>query len=125
MTPVVKVHKRTREVVKRYRSFNEAAKDNGRDAASIRRLACNNGVSYGDFYYRLEADFDPDEDLTGKPNCPVVVKDTKTGQVAWFGCVSLAEEKLGIASKHIYTCMRRNHKVKGRFIFKYYGRRLP
>ncbi len=121
---VVKVHKRTREIAKRYASYTEAAMDNGLSITSIQRSAKEKRVSYGDYCYRFEADFDPDEDFTGRNNCPVIVKDVKTGQVAWFGCVSIASEKLGTSMRHLYKCMKKGLKVRGRFIVSYYGKRI-
>lgn len=122
MKPVVKIHKRTREVVGRYASLTDAARENGIGITTIRYAV--NGVSSGNFYYRLADDFDPDEDFAGRRNCPVIVRDVDTGQTAWFGCASAAAERLCSTTNRIYCAARDGNKILGRFIVKYYGKRI-
>lgn len=122
--PVVKAHKRTREVVGRYEGYKEAAEGSGFSASAVQNAAKKMSVSFGDYYWRHEDEFDPEEDFMGKQNCPVLVKDTKTGEIAWFGCVKAAAEKLGQPASQVHSCIKRNHKVWGRFIVKYYGKRI-
>lgn len=124
MKAVVKVHKRTREIVETYPSRIEAARKNGISIGVIDRAITKGNIPFGNFYYRSESDFDPDEDFTGKSNCPVVVKDVKTGQIAWFGCMRMAAERIGKPSNQVHSCMENGHKVWGRFIVKYYGKRI-
>lgn len=119
---VVKVNKRTREVVASYRSATEAAKDN--DTASTTIIRATKAVSAGEFYFRCEEDFEPDEDFTGKKNCPVIAKDEKTGQMAWYCDVHTAAEKLGVKRWSIYDSISHGSRVRNRITFAYYGKRI-
>lgn len=122
MRAVVKVHKRTREVVGRYDCCKYAAIENGTSDSTIRyATGC---VSEGEHYWRYADEFDPEEDLTGKPNCPVVARDLKTGQTAWFCDVRAASEKLGVSRHSIYQSIRNNRKVRNRLAFLSYGKRI-
>lgn len=122
MTPVLKIHKRTREVVGRYKSFGEAERENDLPASTmyykVRTLVP------GDYYYRIEDDFDPEEDFTGRANCPVVVRDVRTGQTAWYGCARTAAKKLGISYSSIIEGARTGNKMRGRLVAARYGKRI-
>lgn len=122
MKAVVKAHKRTREVVGRYKSFGEAERENGLPASTMFYKV--RSLVPGDYYYRLESEFDPDEDFTGKPNCPVVVRDVKTGQVAWFGCARTASEKLGVSYSYISVSICNGNRMCGRLVAARYGKRI-
>lgn len=125
MKPVLRVHKRTREVAGRYSSYAEAARESGASISTIQYTAKENAIPSGDYYFRFAEDFDPDEDFTGKKNCPVVARDTATGRVAWYGCTNTAAEKLHVPVTSIYHSINDKTKVKRRLVFAYYGRRLP
>lgn len=119
---VLKIDKKTREVVSRYRTATEAAKDNGMATTSVIRATVS--VSQGRFYYRCEEDFDPDEDFSGKKNCPVIAKDEKTDQMAWYHDVATAAEKLGVERWSVYDSINHGCKVRHRITFSYYGKRI-
>lgn len=121
-TAVVKVSKRTREVVAEYRSATQAAKESGVASTSV--IRATRGVSVGEFYFRCQEGFDPDEDFTGMKNCPVIAKDEKTGQMAWYCDAATAAEKLGVERSSIYGSINRGRKVLGRITFAYYGKRI-
>lgn len=119
---VVKVSKRTREVVAEYRSATQAAKDNGTHATTIVRAT--NCLSAGEFYYRAKDGFDPSEELAGGRNCPVIARDERTGQVAWYCDVRAASEKLNVPRSSIYGSIHNGSKVRNRITFAYYGKRI-
>lgn len=121
-TAVVKVSKRTREVVAEYRSATQAAKDNGTHATTIVRAT--NCLSAGEFYYRAKDGFDPSEELAGGRNCPVIARDERTGQVAWYCDVRAASEKLNVPRSSIYKSIHKGRKVMGRITFAYCGKRI-
>lgn len=122
MRAVVKVRKRTREVVATYDSASEAARENDMAVSSV--MHTTRGLTLGEFYFRYEEDFDPCEDFTGMRNCPVIVRDEKTGQAAWYCDATTASEKLGIPRHSIYQSIQGRAKAKRRFVFAYYGKRI-
>ena len=120
--PVVKVSKRTRQTEGVYESCRTAAEANQMNQSTVRDVT--HGLSAGEWYWRFQDEFDPDEDLTGRPNCPVVARDLKTGQTAWYCDVGTASEKLGVSRDCIYHSARYGRKVKGRLVFAFYGKRV-
>ena len=120
--PVVRIRKRTRQAEGVYDGCRTAAEENHMSQSTVR--AATRGLSAGEWYWRFKDAFDPDEDLTGKPNCPVVARDLKTGQTAWFCDVPTASEKLGVSRDSIYQSARYGRKVKGRLVFAFYGKRV-
>lgn len=121
-TAVVKVSKRTREVVAEYRSATQAARENGVASTTIVRAIKR--LSAGEFYYRPKDGFDPSEELEGEANCPVIARDEKTGQMAWYCDAATAAKKLGVERSSIYGSINRGRKVLGRITFAYYGKRI-
>lgn len=120
--PVVKVNKRTRQVEGVYDCCGRAAEANQLNQSGIRHST--HGLSAGEHYWRFKDEFDPDEDLTGMPNCPVVARDLKTGQTAWFCDVRTASEKLGVSTDCVYQSIRHGRKVRNRLVFAFYGKRI-
>lgn len=119
---MLKVRKKTREVVAAYRSATEAAKENGMASTSV--IRATKGMSVGEFYFRFAEGFDPDEDFTGMKNCPVIARDEKTGQVAWYCDAATAAEKLGVERWSIYGSINHGSKVRNRITFAYYGKKV-
>jgi hypothetical protein len=89
--PVVLAKKTTREVVKRYANAREAARDRGVDFNVVYRSCKKHTLSYGDFYFRYEDDFDPNESFENVVKLrPVLAVNVKTKHWLWFESVTEA-----------------------------------
>ena len=86
--PVVKVDKMTRKVVAEYPSCKEAERAEGMPRGCVRRACRDLSLPTGRYYLRTKEGFDPDEDFTGKYNCPVVLLDTWERRIRWYPSAS-------------------------------------
>lgn len=107
MREIVKVHKRTREVVARYKGQTACDKAEGYGNGTARRKCDHKLLNADEFYLRWADEFDPDEDLTGKANCPMVSIDPKTDEVRWYPTRNAAAKANFVTASAISGAMRR------------------
>lgn len=120
--PVVKVDKLSRTVVERYGSMREAVEKNGLSNGTVSKHCNSRMLTEGDFYFRREDDFDPDEDFTGKRNCPVVLYDTWDDAILWYPSATKVADDLYLSKMTV--CGALNGRVK-RLLRRYQARRMP
>lgn len=121
LIPVVKVDKLTREVVKLYRSHCMAARDNGFRPSEVRDMCENRTLPRGRCYFRHADDFDPEEDFTGKFNCPIVLMDVEKGvsQLQWFPSMKTCREEMSVEWYDMMRALAGRILLDGRYAARY------
>ena len=92
MRAVLLVDKRTRKVLRRFNSAAEASRAFGKKYDEVSRTCRLRRLGTKDYYLRYEDDFDPNEDFTGKVNCPCYTVNLLTGENRWFPTRRACEE---------------------------------
>lgn len=122
--PVVIAHKRTREIIKRFETTKEAAESFGNSRDGFIKSCKARGLSDSFWYARYEDEFDPDEDFTGRSNCPAAVIDLETRRVFWFPTRYAAADFMGVSRSYISQAVRKGRTIDDRFRVMDAGRRL-
>ena len=121
---VVQVDKRTRRIIRRFESVDEASRSLDGEICDVRAMCRLRSANRAGWFLRYEDEFDPDEDLTGRKNCPVIVVDTVTNRAGWFASKHECAEKTGLSYQNIVEAARKGHKVLRRYRVVEDGRRL-
>ena len=124
MRPVVMVDKQTRQVIKRFKSVAEAARFDGTCHEVMKAKCENRRLTRLWHYFRYEEDFDPDEDFTGRINCPVLVLDVDTGRVSFYPSRHVMAKETGFSVESIHSAVENGWKLDFQFRVADAGRRL-
>jgi hypothetical protein len=122
--PVVMAKKTTREIVKRYANAGEAARDMGFEYNVVYRSCRNLTLSAGDFYFRFEDDFDPDESFENVVKLrPVLAVNMDTRHWMWFESISEAGMRFYGRVNGARKAMLDGRSING-YVFVYADRRM-
>ena len=119
---VLKVDKRTREVLARYESVSEAERQLG--ISGVSRTCQTRLVGQHTWYLRFEGDFDPEEDFMGRTNCPVIAVDAKTGYAVWYASAASCAKALGCTNSNGTHAIRNKCPICDRYRVARYGKRI-
>jgi len=119
---VLKIDKRTREVLTRYESVSEAERQLG--TLGVYRTCQSRLVGQHTWYLRFEHDFDPEEDFMGRQNCPVIAVDAKTGYATWYTSASSCARALGFTRSAVTHAIRNKCSIGDRYRVARYGKRI-
>lgn len=120
--PVVKVDKMTREVIAEYGSLEQAETANGIPHGRMSRVCKDESLPRGRYYFRRKDRFDPNEDFTGKKNCPVVTLDTWERRISWYPSASECARDMHLSQETV------SGVLNGRFelmVKRYAVKRMP
>lgn len=112
---VLKVDKRTGEVLERYNSTTEAGNDNGLNRSSVWYLAEHEKLTPEPYLFRFEDAYTGNEKFKTTYNVPIVVEDLKYNQVAWFSTVTEAAQKIMYDRDTFYKALTHNGTIAKRF----------
>ena len=115
MRAVVQVDKRTREVIRRFSSAAEAERFFGYGRCSVVRACVKRRCGLNDWYFRYEEDFDPIEDIGGKPGCPVVSVDVDANKARWHANKAECAKALYVDRKTISRAVAKGKLIDGRY----------
>ena len=121
MRAVVQVDKRTRRVIRRFKSANQACMVLG--VSNANRICKDRQVGKKTWYLRYEDEFDPEEDFAGKYDCPVVAVDVSTGQETWFATTRSFAETVFMERESATSAIAKGSLVCGRYRVAHHGRR--
>ena len=112
---VLKLDKRTGEVMERYDSTVEAGEANGLSRNSVWYLANNKKLTHHAYLLRYEDEYTGYEKFNSKYNAPVIVEDIKYDQLAWFSTIDEAAQKIMFARAALYKAIQNDSLVNNRF----------
>lgn len=120
--PVVKVDKMTREVIAEYESLEQAETANGIPHGYMSRTCKDESLPKGRYYYRHKDGFDPNEDFTGKRNCPVVTFDTWEHRFDWYPSASECAKEMYLSLGTVSWALNGRLKL---LLKRYAVKRMP
>lgn len=124
MRAVVMVDKRIRKVFRRFDSAAEASRALGKKRKDVSHSCKHRRLGPEDYYFRYEDDFDPNEDFTGKVNCPCYTEHRFTGEKRWFPTRRACEEAHFVSHSTAQKCIAYGYYLCGTYRVYNAGRRF-
>lgn len=112
---VVKIDKKTGEILEHYESISAAAQADDVRANSIEYMCRNKALGTGLYCYRYADDSWQDENWKNKKNCPVWIFDLVAGVLYWASTRNDAAERLLVHETWITRAINDKCLVHGRF----------
>lgn len=112
--PVVRVDKKTGEVLERFKSIYSAQRSE-MGQLCVRQQCNNKTLGNKRYFYRYEEDYDPSENWEGKSRRPTWIIDGKTGLLIWARNRAAAADALGVSTQTLTDSTCRGYLIKGRY----------
>ena len=116
---VLKIDKVSGGIVRSFETVKDAAADAGIRREQMSRHLKGKRLSPGMFYYRYADDYDPCETFEGRPNRPIAVTDTYTGETAYYGSASDVARKYIVTLSNVSYAIRHDNLVLGQYKMKW------
>ena len=114
---ILRIDKKTGEVLERFRSQRFAQKaEHGKRTAENQCQTKVLGTKR--YFYRYEDDFDPCEDWKDKRNRPVWIIDNETGRIDWVVNMPEAAKMLGVTKQAVVGAIYKGFTVHGRYTLR-------
>lgn len=119
MKPVLRIDKKTGEVLERFPSMYAAKMaEMERNQVSVQHHCKDRTLGERRYCYRWEEGFDPSEDWEGKRNRPVWIIDSETGRIGWVANQPEAALVLSVSKQAVGDAVHRGYVVKGRYTLR-------